>query len=266
MSSSDDKPSKTSQGAGAGGAHGPALSLLEKIKQTLAATPADRWEEAGEPLDSSRKFQKPQETWEHLYCTDAKAGVLVLRCSTPVTSNFFGGGYSFVESGIPRYMIELRGRGWAPKMLVDPFYRSSSGQEKSYQVLAEGDVAKQLYFEVETSLRQYRTSLKRDFNDSVERLISNVRDQVHETSATDWKQLDGETGYTGYRGDVNGMTVTVACTVRDRVATYSMNFMKYGMRWDCRDSAIMRDVFKIVDDSVRHSSLEQLGKVLEDML
>jgi hypothetical protein len=242
------------------------MTLLEKIKQTLAATSPDRWEEAGEPLDPGKKFQKPQETWEHLYCTDTKSGVLVLRCSTPVTSNFFGGGYSFVESSAPRFMIELRGRGWAPKMLVDPFYRASGAQDKNYQVLAEGDVAKQLYYEVEASLRQYRTSLKRDFNDSVERLISNVREQLQETSSTDWKQLEGEEGYTGYRGDVNGMTVTIACTVRDRAATYSMNFMKYGMRWDCRDSVVMRDVFKIVDESVRQASLEQLGKVLEDML
>jgi hypothetical protein len=29
---------------------------------------------------------------------------------------------------------------------------------------------------------------------------------------------------------------------------------------------VMRYVFKIVDDSVRQASLEQLGKVLEDML
>jgi hypothetical protein len=266
MSASDDKPSKANDNAAASGGRAPAMTLLDKIKQTLASTSPDRWEEAGEPLDPSKKFQKPQETWEHLYCTDAKAGVLVLRCSTPVTSNFFGGGYSFVESSVPRFMIELRGRGWAPKMLVDPFYRSSGAQDKNYQVLAEGDVAKQLYFEVEASLRQYRTSLKRDFNDSVERLIANVREQVQETASTDWKQLEGEQGYTGYRGDVNGMTVTIACTVRDRVATYTMNFMKYGMRWDCRDSTVMRDVFKIVDDSVRQASLEQLGKVLEDML
>ncbi len=266
MSASDEKSSKASEGHTASNAGAPAATLLEKIKQTLASTSPDRWEEAGEPLDSSKKFQKPQDTWEHLYCTDAKAGVLVLRCSTPVTSNFFGGGYTFVESGIPCYMVELRGRGWAPKMLVDPFYRSGGGQDKSYQVLAEGDVAKQLYFEVEASLRQYRTSLKRDFNDSVERLIANVREQVQGTASGDWKQIEGEQGYTGYRGDVNGMTITIACTVRDRAANYTMNFMKYGMRWDCRDSSIMRDVFKIVDDSVRQASLEQLGKVLEDML
>lgn len=264
MSTGDEKPSKGGETAGA--SRGAALTLLDKIKQTLAATSPDRWEEAGEPLDANKKFQKPQETWEHLYCTDAKAGVLVLRCSTPVSSNFFGGGYTFAESAPPRYMIELRGRGWAPKMLVDPFYRSSGAQDKNYQVLAEGDVAKQLYFEVEASLRQYRTSLKRDFNDSVERLMANVREQIQETSATEWKHVEGEEGYTGYKGDVNGMTVTIACTIRDRAAHYTMNLVKYGMRWDCRDSSIMKDVFKIVDESVRQASLEQLGKVLEDML
>jgi len=263
MTGSDEKGPKGGTGDQV---KGQPTTLLEKIKSTLANTAPDRWEQAGETLDSDKKFQKPQETWEQLYCTDTKTGVLVLRRSTPVTSNFFGGGYSFVEAANPKYSIELRGRGWAPKMLVDPFYRSAGGQEKNYQVLAEGDIARQLYHEVEASLQQHRTGLKRDFNDAVQRLIGNVREQVQATASTDWITVEGEKGYTGYKGDVNGMAVTIACTVRDGGAGYSMNFQKHGMRWDCRDSNIMRDVFKIVDESVRQASLEQLGKVLEDML
>jgi hypothetical protein len=45
-----------------------------------------------------------------------------------------------------------------------------------------------------------------------------------------------------------------------------MNLMKHGLRWDCRDSRLMKDVFSIVDESVRNASLEKLGKVLEEML
>ena len=72
-----------------------ATGLLEKIKATLASTPADRWEQGGEELDSSKKYQRAQESWEQLFCTDTKTGVLVLRCSTPVIGNFFAGGNSF---------------------------------------------------------------------------------------------------------------------------------------------------------------------------
>ena len=120
-------------------------------------------------------------TWEELFCTDTKNGVLVLRRSTPLVSNFFGGGYTFSEQGLPRFFVEIRSRGWAPKMLIDPYYRSSGGVDKSYRILAEGDVARQLYMEVEGSVREYRDSLKRDFNDSVERLTSNMHEQVRGT-------------------------------------------------------------------------------------
>lgn len=243
------------------------MRLIDKIKQTLSNTPADRWEQGGEDLDSSRKYQRPQENWEQLFCTDTKTGVLVLRKSTPITANFFAGGYSFVEASEPRYLIELRGRGWAPKMLVDPAYRAAGLADKNCQVLAEGSIAKELYYEINTKIRTHRESLRRDFNDSVERLVLNIHEQVRGTAAEDWKSVDGgEQGYTGYRADVNGMTVTVSTIVRDRTASFAMNFVKYGLRWDCRDSTLCKEIFELVDESARNASLEQLGKVLDDML
>ena len=250
------------------GAHqrGTTLSLLERIKQILANTPAERWEEGGEPLDSNRKFQKPQETWEQLFCTDTKNGVLVLRCSTPVRSNFFGGGYCFTESSVPNYYIEIRARGWAPKMLIDPFYRSGGGVDKSYKILAEGDVARHLYMEVDASVRTYREGLRRDFNDSVERLMANVHEQIELTTAGDWQVVPGDKGYTCYQADVNGVTLSISQIIRERSASYAMALTKYGLKWECKDSHLMREVFSIVDESVRHASLEHLGKVLEDML
>ncbi len=240
--------------------------LLEKIKATLANTPADRWEQGGEALDSSKRYQRSQETWEQLFCTDTKTGVLVLRCSTPVVSNFFAGGYSFTEASVSRYSVELRPRGWAPKMILDPGFRGTQATARQVQVLAEGDVARQLYMEVQAAVRQHQDSLRRDFNDSVERLSANIREQIQGTAAEDWQSVEGEAGYTGYRADVNSMTVTVGCIVRDRSSQHSMTFTKYGLRWDCRDMNLCKEVFTMVDESVRQASLEQLGKVLEDLL
>lgn len=267
MTDDSDTKKKTDAGGGSESGSASGMPLIEKIKQTLANTSADRWEQAGEDLDPNRKYQRPQENWEQLYCTDVKTGVLVLRRSTPITSNFYGGGYAFVQASEPVYSIELRSRGWAPKMLVDPLYRGAGGMDRNFQVLADGTIAKQLYNEVHVSVRNHRESLRRDFNDSVERLISNIQEQIRGTAPEDWQSIDGgEQGVTGYRGDVNGMTVSVSCIVRDRSAVYAMNFMKYGLRWDCRDTNLVKEIFSIVDESVRHASLEQLGKVLEDML
>jgi hypothetical protein len=187
--------------------------------------------------------------------------VLVLRRSLPVNSNFFGGGYSFSEAGMPRYLIELRARGWSPRVLLDPFYRSAGGLDKTYQVLAEGDVARQLYHEIENTLKQFRLSLKRDFNDSVERLIANIREQVQGTSSSDWKPVQGEADYTGYRGDVNGMTVTIACTIKDRAAHYTMNFMKYGILPLC---VMFSRLSTIRCDNLPLSSSEKFLRICSD--
>lgn len=268
--SSDDKGKGFNKGvletSGPVGA-GSSQPLLERIKQTLSSTSPERWEQAGEELDPNRRYQKPQDNWEQLFCTDTKNGVLVLRKSTPITSNFFGGGYAFVEAAEPRYLIELRGRGWAPKMLVDPSYRSAGVVDKTCQVLADGSIARQLYQEVAVSVRNHRETLRRDFNDLVARLISNIHEQIKGTSAEDWKPVEQtEQGFTGYCADVNGMSVTVWTIVRDLTAGFGMYFSKYGLRWDCRDAGLCKELFNLVDESVRSSSLEQLGKVLEDML
>jgi hypothetical protein len=61
------------------------------------------------------------------------------------------------------------------------------------------------------------------------------------------------------------MSVTISAVVRDRTAGYAMHFTKYGLRWDCRDSGLCRELFTLVDESVRNASLEQLSKVLDDM-
>lgn len=241
-------------------------TILDKIKALLSSTKADRWQQVGEPLDEGRKHQRPLEVWEQAYSTDTKAGVLVLRSSIPITCNYFGGGYSFTQAGRPRYLVELRPRGWSPKWTAEVSTRGAGPTEKNYQVLADGEVARTLFNEVEHSVHHFRDSLKVDFNDSVQRLLANILEQVEGSVASDWKIIEGEVGYTGYSGDVNGMTVTVGALKRDSVSHYSMNFSKHGFRWDCRDSRLMKSVFSVVDEAVRNASLEHLGKVLEEML
>jgi hypothetical protein len=189
-----------------------------------------------------------------------------LRSSTPVSNNYFSGGYSLSPSGDPRFFIELRGRGWSPKALLDPAFRGAGGVEKATQVLAEGDIAEQLYREIEMIVKHHRETLRRDFNDSVARLTSNIKEAIGETTAADWQVVEGDVGVKGYRTEINGLTVTVACMKNDVSTAYSMTVGRLGLAWSCRDPFLMQEVFNLVDESVRTASLEHLGKVLDDML
>jgi hypothetical protein len=242
------------------------LSLLDKIRTTLANTAAERWEQGGEPLDTKRRFPRAQETWEQVFLTDTKNGTLVLRSSTPISNNYFGGGYNFVPAAPSRFFIELRGRGWSPKALLDPSFRGAGGIEKPTQVLAEGDIAEQLYLEVELIVKQHRESLRRDFNDSVARLTANIKEAIGETTAADWQIVEGDVGVKGYRTEINNLTVTVACMKNDISTSYSMTLGRSGLVWQCRDPFLLQEVFTLVDESVKTASLEHLGKVLDDML
>ncbi len=264
----DDMKDRDGDEMGAEQRSGPkgVVSLLDKIRATLANTAAERWEQGGEPLDTTRRFPRSQETWEQVFFTDTKNGTLVLRSSTPILNNYFSGGYSLSPSGDTRFFIELRGRGWSPKALLDPAFRGAGGIEKATQVLAEGDIAEQLYREIEMLVKQHRETLRRDFNDSVARLTANIKEAIGETTAADWQVVEGDVGVKGYRTEINGLTVTVACMKNDVSTAYSMTVGRFGLAWNCRDPFLMQEVFNLVDESVRTASLEHLGKVLDDML
>ena len=152
-------------------------------------------------------------------------------------------------------------------MLIDPSYRTSPAVNANCQVLTEGKVAAELYSEIAHVVSSFREEQRRDFNDSVSRLLANIAEQIQETSPEDWVSVENdEPGCTCYRGEVASLTVEVACIVRDRSAAYSMVFSKFGLKWNCRDAQLCKEVFKVVDESVKSAGLEQLGKVLEDML
>jgi hypothetical protein len=243
--------------------------LLEKIKVMLANSSAERWHQVGERLDSDRKFQRPQEIWEHSYYTETSSGVLMVRSTTPVSCKFFGGGYSFTRAGLARCVVELRPRNWRPRRVADkgevPSTASANDDSKA-RVLVDGDTARAIFEEVERRMSYHQDSLRQDFRDSVQRLLANVQEQVAASAATEWRLVEGPVGYSGYTGDVNGVALTVGIQRRGSTTIYSMYCMKHGLRWDCRDSRIIKEVFELVDESVRQVSLEQLGKVLEEML
>jgi hypothetical protein len=241
------------------------VSILDKIKQTLSGTSADRWEQAGEELDSSKKYQKPQDTWEQIFCTDVKTGVLVLRCSTPVRARFFGGGYALEESGIPEYSVEVRPRGWAPKMIIDPYFRTTSGIERKLEKLAEGEIARQLYHEILLVVREYRAEVKKEFELGVERFNAEYVEQVESTGPEDWELHSTERHITKYSAEINSMAITVTRTVQENTSYHDLVLSRAGLVWECKDAKMKKAVFEIVDESYRGASLEKLGKVLEDM-
>ena len=257
---------ENNQGSDRRGGKSNTVALLEKIRNTLANTAPERWEQGGEPLDTNRRFPRSRETWEQVFFTDTKSGALVIRSTTPISNTYFGGGYSFTPAGPSRYCVELRARGWSPKALLDPSFRGSGGVEKPPQLLADGDIAEQLYREVEVIIKQFRESQRRDFNDAVARLTANIKEAIGETTAADWQPVEGDVGVRGYRTEINNLTVTVACLASDLATQYSLTVARFGLVWHCRDPFLMQEAFSLVDESVKTASLENLDKVLDDML
>lgn len=268
MSDDNWKPKKSDQddwSSGNSQKSSPKEAVLETVRTMLRAITPDKWEHGGEALDTKKRFSRSQETWEELFYTETKAGTLVIRSSISLSHSYVSGGYVYSPNGAPRFSIELRGKGWSPKALLEPNLRNPGWVEPAVQVLAHGVVAEQLFREVQNVVGVYRDSLRREFNDKVARMTSSIKESLSETTPSDWQVTKHDDGSTSYHADVDGINVVSSSRVTDVGTSYSLSLGAYGFSWACRDAQLAQEVFSLIDDAAQTASLENLKKVLDEM-
>lgn len=241
----------------------PENPLLTKIKLALAQSDPDKWEHAGSELKPTAKYTKPYETWETAFHMNLPNGVLVIRCSLPVRSEYFGAGYTVTPTGKPVYYVELRARGWDPRTLIDPYFRVTLDKDKQFTVLADGEIAESVHRLVTDTLRSFSGARKRDFNEQVASLIDSMLDRATVTGADDWKKSEPEPGVTKFSSVLDGINVDVTKTMADDNAAFRLTFHRDEMSSKTIDTGLAKSLFELVDEKLRNASLLALSKVLE---
>jgi hypothetical protein len=238
--------------------------LFEKIRTTLQRTEPDKWRRSGEDFNAHAKNPKAVQVWETVFILSIKEGLLVLRCSIPLRSEYFGGGYTLIPTADPLYTVEVREKGWNARELTDPFYSNSQKKHLKVQRLLEGKMAKVLYFQVKELIESFNSEKRTSFEKDCFELTDSLIEQINEMKFDAWKKDDSEANITRYHSIIGQMSVDVAQVTHGERTSYHLKLGRDGM-FKSMNSTQVEDIFNAIEELGRNASLEQLSSLLDSI-
>jgi hypothetical protein len=240
----------------------PRNPIFEKIRSTLQRTEPDKWRRSGDDFNSEIKHPKPIDVWETLFLLSIKEGNLVLRCSIPLRSEYFGGGYTLTPATDARYSVELREKGWNPRELTDPFYANSQKKHLKMQRLVEGKMARVLFEEVKTIIESFNTEKRRTFERECFELMSGILSKIAEMDFSRWRKDENDPNIVRYSALIQDMSVDVARVNHGDRISFHLKLGRDGM-YKSMNSSQIEAIFLAIEEIEKNSSLEQLSQLLE---
>lgn len=237
-------------------------NLLIQIKSLIAGTDQRGWRKGGSALSTKERFEKPRDTWERVYTIDVPGGVLVMRCALPIKSEFLGAGYTYSPSGKARYTVELRGVGFRPRELTDPF-RTTRIADRRCDVLADGEAALLVFEHVEQYFRAFEQASVKQFEDEVAKLLTTLPSRVKEIRYDKWDTTNELDGTIRYRSEFDGIEVEISKEDLQGIQRYSLKFTKDDLLIDKADRSVAKELFNSISDMGKTAGLMALTKVLE---
>ncbi len=238
--------------------------LLKKVEDILHRTDVDSWKKGGEPLKHNQLFEKPRKTWEEVYTLNIPAGVLVMRASTPLRSEFVGRGFSHYPAANTNFTVELRAEGWKHTELTDPYARSRSA-DRSCTLLADGGIARKLYVSLEGIYKNFFStkvsSFKKEAYLFIQKLINRLRDETIDN----WERTEDTPGCVDLSCVVDGYQVTVSKGYYGGREEYALLVKKGSLSTKILDRALTVALYDAVNDLGQTSRLMTLTKALEEL-
>ena len=238
--------------------------LIEKIEHLLSETDPDDWRKGGAPLDPRDRFKKPQNTWEEVYTFPVHSGIIAVRKSLPVKSDFLGRGFMLIPSAPPEYTVELRPPSWHYSELTDPYKRTQSS-DRSCRVLSEGEIAKNIYMQVEKSYNEYHNNQQADFDNEVYNFVTKLPTLLMNETTSLWERIEETPGDVHYTTEMNGMRMEVIHNFIGQRENYEMEVSKLRLKSKIKDRELVKEIFKAVEQLGTTSRLHTLSQALEDL-
>lgn len=241
--------------------------LLAKIKSLFQQTTITDWREFGDVLQPEQKYTRFVERLEHGYLLELPTGRLFLRNSQRVSGQFFAGGYQYKPNGPGRFFIELRSSTWNPKSLTESTLRFAAGSEESFQILAEGEVAEQIYKEIRQKLEQHKLGSIKQFDQEAKEFLNRFHEIVDTLPSDHWEKAVTPDGFElWYRGTVEEFRLEFGKSARDARPQYRLNISKGRELARTIEGNIAQAFFDLVDTRGQRAGLEALDHLLSTSL
>lgn len=238
--------------------------LIEKIQHLLDRTNPEDWRKGGAPLDRNARFKKPQNTWEEIYTLPVPSGVLAMRKSTPVKSDFLGRGFMLAPLSAPEYTVELRPHGWHHSELTDPYKRTQLS-DRSCRVLSEGDIAKAIYRQVEEAYMTFHDSQQASFNKEAYDFACRIPALLREETTSLWDRTEETAGEVHFSTEMNGMRLDLVHQFSGGRENFELTISKMRMQAKIDDRMLVKEIYQAVEQLGTTSRLYTLSQALEEL-
>jgi hypothetical protein len=238
--------------------------LLQKIKDLLASADPDTWRKGGDEFVSGRVQDKPRQTWEEIYSLEISKGTLVFRRSTPLKSEFLGRGFVLTRAGNPEYFVELRAKGWHHSELTDP-YKRSRNTDNAFTLLAETNIAEELYAYVTDSYNSYHNQKQAEFDREVYTILKLLPEKLQNDASHSWEQVQVDDMEVKFVGKSNEIQIEVSRKKENGRFFYSLVGKRLRELSKVRDEALAKEIFEAVEELGQTSRLLTLSKALENL-
>ncbi len=241
-------------------------ALVQRIKAILDRTSPASWVKSGESLNPSIRYDKPRQTWESVFSTKISAGVLVIRCSTPINSTFLGKGFQYQPAGRDNFFVELRGAGWNPTELTDPYKRQETSDRRC-EVLATGPLAYQIFAYVKDTFEAYvksqMTEFSKDAQEVVESVLAIMRKDPEQLGTWEVRRNNpNEIAYINFMGD---FCIEGCRCYNGRQEVLFIRVERNGLVSVIEDLSTAHELLTMVIDQEQSTRLDVLSKVLEEI-
>ncbi len=240
---------------------------LERIRVLLTQTDPERWRIGGEDLTPESRFARPRHTYEQILVRDIPTGSLALHCVQPVSSHYLPGGYSLTPMGPPQYTIEVRDKIFDAEKVVDPRYADNQ-KGKRCDIIASGDIAKSLYFQVKETIKNTRREKKKSFEERAKDLSQTILERIEQTSIEEWQKdstSSKEEDDICYTTDIDGVTVEVGKKTKNWETHFRVAFREDHFSHTNVSAGLARSCFRALEEMEQNAQLNALGEVLKDI-
>lgn len=238
--------------------------LLTKIRHILEKTNPEFWKKGGAPLNPNERFEKPRQAWEEVYCLDIPTGVLVLRRSTPLRSEFAGRGFQLHYNDDPKYSTEIRAAGWHHSELTDPYKRSQIS-DRTCTILATGKIAKDIYYYVEETYNSHFGKLQKQFDKNAYELACALPKRMKKETLDNWERIDDSSDEIHFISVIDKLKVDVSFLKLDNKDSYKIVISQKQLKTIIDNQGIAKDLFHSVEELGQTSRLMTLTRALEQI-
>jgi hypothetical protein len=241
-------------------------ALVQRIKAILDRTSPSSWVKGGEALNPNVRHDKPRQTWEIVFSTKISAGTLVVRCSIPLSCIFLGKGYQYQPAARESYYVELRGTGWNPAELTDPFKRHETSDRRC-EVLASGPLASQIFAYVHHTYENFQqnemATLKQEAIQIVEKVLGKLRQDPDALGP--WEERRETPNEICFINFLDDFCIEACRAFNGRQEKIFIKVERNGLTTYVDDYSLSYELLSIVYEQEQTSKLQALTKVLEEV-